>query len=132
MQLQRIHHVSINVADLGAALDFYVDTLGLSILHHRPDLGFPGAWLDAGEQEIHLIEVADFAPPAGQHFAFEVTDLATALDELATKNVRVSSPSTMEGICVQAFLTDPTGNLIELNQRVHPHRTGSVSDGSAG
>jgi hypothetical protein len=28
----------------------------------------------------------------------------------------VSPPRTIDEVCVQAFLRDPTGNLIELNQ----------------
>lgn len=118
MQLRRIHHVSINVDDLDAAMAFYVDTLGLGVLDTRPDLGFPGAWLDAGEQEIHLLQVDGFEAPKGQHFAFEVDDLAGAISTLGERGVETTSPATMDGICVQAFLKDPTGNLIELNQRL--------------
>lgn len=118
VNLNRIHHVSINVTNLNDALAFYVDGLGLGVLDTRPDLGFPGAWLDAGEQEIHLLEVADFEAPAGQHFAFEVDHLAETLATLDERGIGSSTPSTMEGICAQAFIKDPTGNLIELNQRL--------------
>jgi catechol 2,3-dioxygenase-like lactoylglutathione lyase family enzyme len=48
-----VHHVSINVSDVDAALVFYVDRLGLVPRTDRPDFGFPGAWLDAGNQQIH-------------------------------------------------------------------------------
>jgi hypothetical protein len=37
----------------------------------RPDLG-PGYWLDAGGQQVHLME-SDTQPPAANHFAFEST-----------------------------------------------------------
>ena len=51
-----VHHVSINVSDVDAAA-FYVDRLGLAIhIPDRPDFGFPGAWLDAGNQQVHLIQ----------------------------------------------------------------------------
>ena len=39
---QGIHHVSINVKDVDAAVAFYVGVLNLEVLD-RPDLGFPGA-----------------------------------------------------------------------------------------
>ena len=51
-----VHHVSINVNDVEAALAFYCDTLGLVPRPDRPDFGFGGAWLDAGGQQVHLIE----------------------------------------------------------------------------
>jgi catechol 2,3-dioxygenase-like lactoylglutathione lyase family enzyme len=48
-----VHHVSINVDDVDKALDFYVGTLGLVPRPDRPDFGFPGAWLNAGDQQVH-------------------------------------------------------------------------------
>ena len=53
---QGIHHVSINVKDVDAAVAFYAGVLNLKILD-RPDLGFPGAWIQAGEQELSLIHI---------------------------------------------------------------------------
>ena len=56
MGLVGLHHVSINVDDLDAALAFYVNALGLSVRPDRPDFSFDGAWLDAGGQQVHLIK----------------------------------------------------------------------------
>jgi glyoxylase I family protein len=109
-----VHHVSINVDDVEAALTFYTDVLGLSRRADRPDFGFGGAWLDAGGQQVHLIEGA--APAAlGQHFALLVDDLEGTIAELRDRAVEVSDPRPV-GSSRQAFLTDPTGNLIELHQ----------------
>jgi len=115
MNFGRIHHVSINVADADASRRFYTEVLGMGLLE-RPDFPFAGAWLDAGEQQVHLIEVAGFIPPRGQHFALEVDDLDGTMAELETRGVDISDPSEIAGVCRQAFFTDPTGNLIELNQ----------------
>ena len=115
IELRRVHHVSLNVADLAAAEHFYTETLGLPPLP-RPDFGFGGLWLDAGEQQIHLIEVADFEAPAGQHFAFQVDDLDGTIAELRQRGVEVSDARRIDDVCRQAFLQDPTGNLIELNE----------------
>ncbi len=115
IELRRVHHVSLNVADLPAAARFYTDVLGLSPLP-RPDLGVDGVWLDAGEQQLHLIEVAGFDAPAGQHFAFEVVDIDATIAELRDRGVRVSDPATIDDVCRQAFFSDPSGNLLELNQ----------------
>lgn len=111
----RVHHVSLNVTDTAAAERFYVEVLGLRPIE-RPDLGFPGAWLSVGEQEVHLLEVEGFEPPKGQHFAFQVDDLDAAIDQIRSHGVEVSEPRAIEGVCRQAFLSDPTGNLLELNE----------------
>ncbi len=111
-----VHHVSINVRDADASTRFYVDVLGLTERDDRPDFGVAGAWLQAGDQQVHLIEVADVEPPEGQHFALRVTDLDAAREHLVAHGVDVSEPSRIGDVCVQAFLRDPTGNLIELNQ----------------
>jgi glyoxylase I family protein len=109
-----VHHVSINVRDVEAAARFYVGQLGLTPRDDRPDFGFPGAWLDAGGQQVHLIEAE---PPAdrGQHFALQVADLDAAIAELRGSGVAVSDAMAV-GTGRQAFLNDPSGNGIELHQ----------------
>ena len=109
-----LHHVSINVSDVPAARDFYVDVLGLTERTDRPDFGFGGAWLDAGSQQVHLIE-ADVPPSMGQHFALAVTDLDAAVAELRGRGVPVTDPVPV-GTGRQAFLDDPAGNRIELQE----------------
>jgi catechol 2,3-dioxygenase-like lactoylglutathione lyase family enzyme len=109
-----VHHVSINVPDVDAALGFYVDVLGLSVRDDRPDFGFPGAWLDAGGQQLHLIQ-ADAPRGLGQHFALLVDDLAATVDELRGRGIEVGDPSPV-GTSLQSFVTDPAGNLVELHQ----------------
>lgn len=115
MRALAVHHVSINVDDVDAALGFYVDVLGLAPRRDRPpDLGVDGAWLDAGAQQVHLI----LAPPPtarGQHFALLVDDLDAVVDELRGRSVDVSDPVPV-GRNRQSFLHDPAGNLIELHQ----------------
>lgn len=114
MKVVGLHHVSINVVDVDAALAFYVDGLGLVARADRPDFGFGGAWLDAGHQQLHLIEAA---PPddRGQHLALQVADLDATVAELRTGGLEVSDPSPV-GTGHQAFLHDPSGNLVELHQ----------------
>jgi glyoxylase I family protein len=111
-----VHHVSLNVTDAEVATRFYVDVLGMTERDDRPDLPFDGAWLQSGDQQIHLLEVADFDPPKGQHFALRVADLDAARTHLGLHGVKVSEPSELPGVCIQSFFQDPTGNLIELNQ----------------
>lgn len=115
MQVLGVHHVSLNVTDVGAAMAFYTGTLGLAVREDRPAFAFGGAWLDAGDQQIHLIEAA--APPSmGQHLALRVADLDATVAELRAAAVEVTDPKPV-GPGRQAFLVDPSGNAVELYQR---------------
>jgi glyoxylase I family protein len=115
MKLAGVHHVSLNVDDAEKAARFYIEVLGL-VEMPRPDLGFPGYWLRTGQQEIHLIEVKDHRVPGGEHFAFRVDDVDATCRELEARGVKVSRPMNVPGAGRQAFLRDPAGNLLELNQ----------------
>ncbi|HZR14125.1 MAG TPA: VOC family protein [Acidimicrobiia bacterium] len=109
-----VHHVSINVSDVDEAVRFYVDVLGLTQRGDRPELGIGGAWLDAGSQQVHLLEAP---PPAsrGQHFAVQVDDLPAVVAELRSRGIGVSDASRV-GTGLQAFVNDPSGNTVELHQ----------------
>ncbi len=117
MELGPVHHVSINCADVDAAAPFYTDILGMSQLD-RPDFGFNGRWLRTpGGGEVHLIEVADWVPPKGQHWAFKVDDIDATVAELRDAGVEVRDPVPLPGTPArQTFFFDPAGNMIEINQ----------------
>ncbi|HZU71616.1 MAG TPA: VOC family protein [Acidimicrobiales bacterium] len=112
-----VHHVQVNVADVEEALAFYTDVLGLTIRDDRPDFGFPGAWLDLGDQQVHLVQ-AEVPRALGQHFAVLVEDLDATVAELTDRGVKVSQPKPVGTGRRQSFLADPSGNGIEL----HEHR----------
>jgi glyoxylase I family protein len=119
MIARRVDHVSFAVRDLARSLAFYRDVLGLE-LAPRPDLGIPGAWLQAGEAQVHLIEVpADFdagAPPpalnpmAG-HAAFGIDDYEAARATLERHGLPILAFGADAG---QMWVKDPDGNIIEL------------------
>ena len=115
MDLLAVHHVSLNVDDVAQVGRFYTDLLGLTPID-RPDLGIPGLWLRCGRTELHLVEVGDdHQVPNGQHVAFAVADVDTARAEIRDAGVDVTEVMDI-GAGRQAFLSDPAGNLIELNQ----------------
>jgi glyoxylase I family protein len=117
MKPDGLHHVSLNVRDVPAALDFYTRVLGLTERSDRPDFSFDGAWLDAGGQQIHLID-ADVPPSIGQHFALAVSDLDAVVAELRGQGVTVTDPVPV-GTGRQSFLNDPAGNRVELQEPAH-------------
>ena len=120
MELLGVHHVAVVVPDTAAALFFYRDVLGLEVIP-RPDVGVGGAWLRAGGpggQEIHLIERPDATPVPGQHVAFRVGDLDAVVEELRAADVGVRGPNELPNGTRQAFVRDPSGNMVELTQPV--------------
>lgn len=114
MQPVGVHHVSLMVPDVEAGLRFYVDALGLSPRHDRPDFGIGGAWLDAGGQQVHLVAGA---PPnrAGQHFALRVHDIDAVVAELRAHGLEVAD-AKHTGVGRQTTVEDPAGNVVELNE----------------
>lgn len=116
MIVQDLHHVSINVTDVERAVSFYADVLGLQRLP-RPDFDFDGAWLGVpGGRQVHLIQ-ADVPADLGQHVAFAVDDIDGAAIVLRGLGVTVNGPFAIgDSAARQAFLADPDGNRLELNQ----------------
>ena len=117
MQTLGIHHVSINVNDVADPERFYCDVLGLEKLP-RPDLGFAGAWLRTGQQEVHLLGKSSGAPLPEQHYAFLINDADELLQRLAAHDIEPRSVGEIPGVCRQVFVHDPSGNLVEFNQRL--------------
>ena len=114
-------HIAISVTDLDEARDFYCDLLGFEVLP-RPDFGFPGLWLRVGSLQLHL-GVVDEAPSAGPgfpHFALYVPtdEFDATIESVRAAGVKMlGEPSSRVdfGTPVRAaFITDPSGNVIEL------------------
>lgn len=110
-----VDHVALNVPDVPAAITFYTEVLGLTQNFTRPDFGFAGAWLDAGGQQVHLIELP--APPnLGQHFALLYDSVDVMVEYLRGLGLEVTDPVVNGAGRHQAFVSDPWGNGIEIHQ----------------
>lgn len=117
--INALHHVSVIVADTQQALRFYRDVLGLTVDPARPDLGYPGAWLDVGAQQIHLLELPNPDPVTGRpehggrdrHMAL----IVSSLDEVIVGLKQNTIPYTLSKSGRKAlFCRDPDGNGVEL------------------
>ena len=106
--------MAVNVTDVGAAVAFYTGVLGGRVRDDRPDIGIGGAWIDLGVAQVHLVELP-VPPSMGQHFAVRVDDLHAVVAELRAGGHGVADPSQV-GAGLQTFLTDPSGNTVELHQ----------------
>jgi glyoxylase I family protein len=126
-----IAHASVLVADTQRALGFYRDVLGMRVLPERPDLGYPGAWLAVGEQQIHLLELPYPDPVTGRpahggrdrHMAIDVHDMAAL--KAALDSAGVSYTASRSGRAA-LFCRDPDGNGIEIIE--HGGRGESAAD----
>ena len=115
----QLHHVSVLVKDTAHALDFYQGVLGLPVNPDRPDLGYPGAWLQLGEAQIHLLELPNPDPVADRpahggrdrHLALSVPAFEDVLQRLEADGVVVSRSRSGRAA---AFCRDPDGNAVEL------------------
>lgn len=113
-----LHHVTLIVDDLQAALAFYVGELGLG--QRRVDgLDYPGAFLTLGNgQEVHLAALPDRSPSFRAHFCLRVDNwnglfrryhAADRLDLQPWGKVR-----QLPDGAYQCYVRDPAGNLVEL------------------
>ena len=113
------HHGSLVVADTATALAFYQGVLGMIVDTSRPELGYPGAWLNVGKQQIHLLEVPNPDPLEGRpdhggldrHLAFYLEDLnplTTALDKAGVDYTLSRSGRRA------LFCRDPDQNALEF------------------
>ena len=120
-----IGHVAFRVRDIEKSRAFYCDGLGL---RHAFDMEREGKlWIRflyvGNHQYLELFPVADAQPldqaarPAYAHLQLTVDDMERTLAELAPRGIVPANPPRTGGDGnVQAWLTDPDGNRIELMQ----------------
>jgi glyoxylase I family protein len=117
IELKALHHLSFTVPDLDAALGFWDGLLGFKPID-RPDLGFPGAWLQGYGVEIHLLAPAGTEgaegglSPLRNHVAFHVDDLDATRARLESAGLEVLSGGSRR----QMWVLDPGANVIEFIQ----------------
>ncbi|KDN95220.1 glyoxalase [Hydrogenovibrio marinus] len=114
-----LDHVSILVKDAEASLEFYQSLLDLKVLE-RPNLGFPGYWLDLSQgQSLHLMQLENPSlgverPEHGGrdfHFALRVDDIEVFQKRLEEKGVSyTASRSGRKAL----FVRDADDNAFEL------------------
>jgi len=133
MPITELNHFLLVAKDLERTKDFYRQVLGLDIAE-RPDFGFPGYWLKAGEDIcVHLAsqepnEIRDQfllkKHPKGtagsgsvDHIAFLAKNAEEVRARIQKNNVEMhfrSFPDAKPPL-FQIFLKDPDDVTIELN-----------------
>lgn len=114
-------HASLLVNSLEIALEFYCKILGFEERSDRPDLGYPGAWFQLGEQQIHLMQLPNVDPLMGRpehggrdrHLALAVDSLDELKERLAAANIPFTTSRSGRPAL---FCRDPDANALEFVQ----------------
>ena len=114
-----MNHFTVIAEDEHKTLDFYVDLLGMTV-GHRPDLGFPGAWLYAGGPHAVLHMYFDRPMPAHRagvidHMAFSATDLKSVKARFDERGLKYDLRRQAGAGTWQLFTFDPNGAKVELD-----------------
>jgi len=128
-----LDHIGIAVADLGQALAFYRDALGLEIEppEEVASQRVRAHFIPVGESTLELLEAtADDSPiakyvgkrgPGIHHITLRVDDIRAALARLKEKGVRLIDETPREGAhgSLVAFVhpSSAHGVLVELTQK---------------
>ena len=120
--VKAIDHCSLIVADTSKALEFYKGILDLETDDSRPDLGYPGAWLQMANGQIHLLELpnpdsVENRPDHGgrdRHLALQVSDLSVVVQRLEKAGIDYSMSKSGRAAL---FCRDFDANAIELVEK---------------
>lgn len=114
-----LHHSSLMISDLEASVTFYTKIVGLQQVE-RPDLGFPGAWFQLGEnQQLHILLLDNIDPTTGRpehggrdrHVALTVDNFSAVRQSLDQNNIIYTmSKSGRKAL----FFRDLDANAIEI------------------
>ena len=117
--IKSILHASFICSDLVSSVEFYRDVLSMTVDDKRPDLGYPGAWLNFGNEQIHLLQLPNPDPVHGRpehggrdrHVAFSVENLDALIKRLTEHQLKFTlSKSGRKAL----FVRDPDGNALEF------------------
>jgi catechol 2,3-dioxygenase-like lactoylglutathione lyase family enzyme len=118
MQVEQVDFVSVPTRDIGRAVAFYRDVLGL-----------PESEFSEGEVESPNVTFSFWNPEEdGEPFApneagvaLRVGDVHAAVEEARTAGAAVIGIED-SGVCHMGFVKDPDGNVLILHRRYAPRR----------
>jgi catechol 2,3-dioxygenase-like lactoylglutathione lyase family enzyme len=115
-----MNHFTITAENRDATLGFYCGLLGL-VEGHRPDLGFPGAWLyppGGRDAVLHIYwdrPMPELRTGVIDHMAFTSSGLAEIKRELDERGIAYRLQQQAGVGTWQLFLHDPNGAKVELD-----------------
>src|SRR5262249_16325562 len=114
-------HLTLATRDVARSVAFFSAALGWRPIPSPSNIGQPAAWLEiAPGQELHLIEVVDFAPSPfdkefGRHAAFAVpgADFDDLKQRLVAGGAELIDPIRPTPFA-RFFFRDPNGYIFEI------------------
>lgn len=114
-------HLTLATRDVSRTAEFFVNTMQWRSIDRPGNIGQCAAWLAIGpDQELHLIEVAEFEPSPfereyGRHFAFnypldKFDELKGRLVACGAELIDPERPTPFE----RFFFKDPNGYVFEI------------------
>jgi catechol 2,3-dioxygenase-like lactoylglutathione lyase family enzyme len=118
MKVTGFNHLSIGAKNLAESVKFYETVLGMQTIPSY-NFGFKTKYLRCGDLQLHIFELEDKIP-FYQHFAVDVDDFHAAYDAAkamgALDSTAFRNPvNELPDGCVQMYLRDPAGNLVEID-----------------
>jgi catechol 2,3-dioxygenase-like lactoylglutathione lyase family enzyme len=117
MHVEQVDFVTIPTRDIGRAVAFYRDVLGL-----------PESDLNQAEVETSNVTLSFWEPetqgldfkPNEAGVALRVPDVEAARTELEAKGVEFLGETFDSSVCHMGFFKDPDGNVVILHRRYAP------------
>jgi catechol 2,3-dioxygenase-like lactoylglutathione lyase family enzyme len=116
VQVEQVDFVSVPTRDIGRAVAWYRDALGLPVSEFSP-----------GEVETPNVTLSFWNPdrdgepfqPNEAGIALRVPDVAAAVEEARAAGAEVMGIEDI-GVCHMGFVRDPDGNVLILHRRYAP------------
>lgn len=118
--IERLDHINLRTARLDVMVAWYSEVLGLTP-GPRPDFGFPGAWMYAGDRAlVHLVGVDPAPSEPGtdlrlEHGAFAARGFAAFHARMTARGERMRLSRVPGFGIVQVNLWDPDGNHLHVD-----------------
>jgi glyoxylase I family protein len=128
LKLNRVHHVSIICSDYKKSKAFYTEVLGLEVIRETYREKRHSYKLDLALNGVYIVELFSFPTPPERvsqpeatglrHLAFEVDDVAEAIEALKKRNINAEPIRIDETTGKQfTFINDPDDLPVELYQK---------------
>jgi predicted enzyme related to lactoylglutathione lyase len=116
-----VDFVGLPTHDLGTAVAFYGETLGLHRSAYMPERNF--AEFETGNLTLSILNPEKMGldyPASKTPLALHVDDVAAARATLEERGVVFAGDTFDTGVCHMAFFADPDGNALMLHHRYAP------------
>jgi catechol 2,3-dioxygenase-like lactoylglutathione lyase family enzyme len=128
IQVQGVHHITINGADRQSTIDFWEGVLGMPFVFEQPNLDYEAEshlYFDPGDGRLITVFTNEERTPdptptprepgSVHHLAFSLSQATFrgVVERLDERGVRHSGPKD-RGFMDSIYFDDPTGLLIEL------------------